>query len=112
MSNIFDAIVYESVVSFVEATKAKSDAYFGIHYTNLDPPTFEIKTGSKFHKIIRTSRSGVSRSVFAFVDKVTGDIFKPASWAAPAKHARGNVLNLDNGSSAVTPNGQGIFYLK
>ena len=27
-------------------------------------------------------------SVHAFVDKKTGQVFKPASWAAPAKHVR------------------------
>ena len=27
-------------------------------------------------------------SVHAFVDKQTGQVYKPASWAAPAKHVR------------------------
>ena len=27
-------------------------------------------------------------SVHAFVDRNTGEVFKPASWAAPAKHVR------------------------
>ena len=27
-------------------------------------------------------------SVHAFVDKKTGQVYKPASWAAPAKHVR------------------------
>lgn len=34
-----------------------------------------------------------SKSVHAFVDKATGDVFKPASWASPAKIARFNILN-------------------
>ena len=29
--------------------------------------------------------------IYCFVDKTNGDILKPASWKAPAKHARGNV---------------------
>lgn len=36
---------------------------------------------------------GSHRSAWAFVDKTTGEIFKPATWRAPAKHARGNINN-------------------
>ena len=44
--------------------------------------TFEIQTGRKYHKII------ADNSVHAFVDKNTGEVYKPASWRAPAKHVR------------------------
>ena len=56
---------------------------------------FKIKTGKKFYKIVQMNfdtfqdrneyREG---SVHAFVDKQTGQVYKPASWAAPAKHVR------------------------
>lgn len=36
-----------------------------------------------------------SRSAWAFIDKTNGDILKPASWSAPAKHARANIYNKD-----------------
>ena len=32
-----------------------------------------------------------SRSVHAFVDKKTGEVYKPASFKAPAKHVRFNL---------------------
>jgi len=32
-------------------------------------------------------------TVHAFVDKVTGEVYKPASWKAPAKHVRFNFCN-------------------
>ena len=35
---------------------------------------------------------GGGGSVYCFIDKLTGDIFKPAGWRAPAKGARGSVL--------------------
>ena len=44
--------------------------------------TFEFQTGRKYHKII------ADNSVHAFVDKNTGEVYKPASWRAPAKHVR------------------------
>lgn len=33
--------------------------------------------------------------IYAFVDKLTGDVLKPASTKGPAKHARGNVFNAN-----------------
>ena len=56
---------------------------------------FVIKTGRKYHKIISQEfdtfqdrneyRNG---SVHAFVDKNTGEVYKPASYNKPAKHVR------------------------
>ena len=56
---------------------------------------FKIKTGKKFYKIVQMEfdtfqnrneyREG---SVHAFVDKKTGQVYKPASWPAQAKHVR------------------------
>ena len=44
---------------------------------------FEIQTGRKYHKIV-SEGSGVH----AFVDKNTGQVYKPASYKAPAQHVR------------------------
>ena len=46
---------------------------------------FEIQTGRKYHKIIDHPEHG---GVHAFVDKNTGEVYKPASWKSPAKHVR------------------------
>ena len=56
---------------------------------------FKVKTGKKYYKIVQMEfdtfqdrneyRAG---SVHAFVDKQTGQVYKPASWQAPAKHVR------------------------
>ena len=40
---------------------------------------------NEFHKADMRRKHG---SVWAFVDKNTGDVYKPASFAAPAKHVR------------------------
>ncbi len=47
---------------------------------------FIVETGRKYHKIIQCDEN--SRSVHAFVDKNTGEVYKAASWKAPAKHVR------------------------
>ena len=59
---------------------------------------FVVKTGKRYYKIVqqefetweKSKYYGQYRdgSVHAFVDKQTGQVYKPASWAAPAKHVR------------------------
>lgn len=51
---------------------------------------FYPETGRKYHKIIMVANG--SRSVHAFVDKKTGSVLKSASWKAPAKGERYNLL--------------------
>ena len=60
----------------IEALKNGEDTY-----------KFIIESGRKYHKIIMVTESG-SRSVHAFVDKKTGQLYKSASFKAPAKGVR------------------------
>jgi len=46
---------------------------------------FVVETGRKYHKIVMVNNQ---RSVHAFVDKKTGEVYKPAGWKSPAKHVR------------------------
>ena len=52
-----------------------------------------IESGTKYHKIIQViddgpNRLGPSRSVHCFINRKTGEVYKPATWKAPAKHVR------------------------
>ena len=52
---------------------------------------FSITSGRKYHKVIQQDlRDGVYRDagVHAFVDKNTGEVYKPASWSKPASIVR------------------------
>ena len=52
---------------------------------------FYIEEGRKYHKIIMeipNENRDPSRSVHAFVDKKTGELYKAASFKAPAKGVR------------------------
>ena len=53
-----------------------------------------LRPGIKFDKIVnvRNKRAG---AVSFFVDRATGDIYKPASFRAPAKGVRGNIFKSD-----------------
>jgi hypothetical protein len=53
--------------------------------------TFTIDEGKKYLKVVMISHG--SRSVHAFVDKKTGEVYKSASWKAPAKGVRYNLMD-------------------
>ena len=76
---------------------------------------FTFKTGKKFHKVYFLEykekcdyynrpagyRQG---SVTAFIDKQTGEVYKPASWKAPAKHVRFDLRLIQDREVLFNPN--------
>lgn len=60
-------------------------------YYHPDVLKYEIVPGTKYNKVVM-HQSG-SQSVHAFIHKQTGTVYKPASWKAPAKHARYQLLD-------------------
>ena len=75
-----DAKVELWVLDLVDALEAN---YASRYPDSSCPVKFETKIGKKDIKIIQ-----VDGGVHAFVDKKTGEVYKPASWKAPAKHVR------------------------
>ena len=67
---------------------------------------FIVKTGKRYYKIVqqefqtwegsRNYGKYADGSVHCFVDKETGDVYKPASWSAPAKHIRFSFQNEED----------------
>ena len=72
---------------------------------------FVIKNGRKYYKIMQREfdtfqdrnewREG---SVHAFVDKNTGEVFKPASYNSPAKHVRYDLRIINDRAKLHDPN--------
>lgn len=54
--------------------------------------TYTYTVGKKYIRVVENGGSA-----FLFVDRTTGDVLKPASWKAPAKHARGNIFDQTKG---------------
>lgn len=52
--------------------------------------TFRLEIGKKYAKIVCETTS----SVHSFIDMTNGDILKAATYKAPAKHPRGNIINI------------------
>ena len=68
---------------------------FKTSHPNSDPYKFSIESGRKYHKIVMETESQ-SRSVHAFVDRKTGEVYKPASFKAPAKIVRFNLCIMSD----------------
>ena len=84
---------------FPENTKYYQDRVDEINNGTANLYKFVFKTGKKFHKVYfleyreaseyyGTKAGYKSGSVHCFIDKQTGEVYKPASWKAPAKHVR------------------------
>ena len=58
-----------------------------------DVDNFTYVKGKKYAKIIHTTSYSGQRSAHAFVDLNTGDVYKSASWKAPAKGVRYNLMD-------------------
>ena len=111
----------ETFDAALEGFRAAAEEILRAHFAANDftfaIPTIEIaKGGRKYAKLIagendpKTGEARPSRSVHSFVDKATGEIFKPASFKAPAKHARGSIYR-DNGRDSMTASAH-VKYLR
>lgn len=95
--------------------KALNEALFKMDSTSypsltVDGPyrTITAKPGRKYIKLV--SESSGSKSVFCFLD-FDGNIYKAASWSAPAKHVRGSLFD-DNYSIGKGLGMYGAAYIK
>ena len=82
--------------------------------TYFDRYTVVFKETTKYFKVLSIQWKGNEEgtgNLVAFINKRTGEIFKPASWVAPAKHARGNIMSEQNGMEAITDEGN-VIYLR
>lgn len=77
----------EKYVNEIREAQAKEWAEHKYDITKV--PEFGIEVGKKFAKITRTSWA--QKSVHCFVEIASGDIYKAATWKAPAKIVRGNI---------------------
>ena len=84
---------------FPENTKYYQERINEINNGTANLYKFDYKTGKKFHKVFFLEYQDANEyynrpagyragSVTAFIDKNTGEVYKPASWKAPAKHVR------------------------
>ena len=63
-------------------------------YPNGRNYSYALISGRKYHKVMQCV-DGQTESVHAFIDKKTGEVYKPASIKAPAKGVRFNLLIIE-----------------
>lgn len=90
-----------SLASWLAGAQDIINKHFATNYPRLQVPTLKLERGKRYVKVVRCldDQEGrpIERSAHAFVDTTNGDVLKPASWKAPAKHARGNIYDQHNG---------------
>lgn len=75
---------------------------------------FDVIEGRKYYKVVQKHQlhDGYygGESVHAFVEKNTLDVYKPASWKAPAKHVRYNLTrDIDTLRQSADPFGSYLY---
>ena len=100
---------------FPENTKYYQERVDEIENGTANLYKFDYKTGKKFHKVFfleyqdandyyGTKAGYKAGSVTAFIDKQTGEVYKPASWKAPAKHVRFDLRLIQDREFLFNPN--------
>ena len=100
---------------FPENTKYYQDRVDEINNGTANLYKFVYKTGKKFHKVYflqyqdaneyYNRKAGYTAgSVHCFIDKKTGEVYKAASWKAPAKHVRFDLRLIQDREFLFNPN--------
>jgi hypothetical protein len=84
------------VKKFIDEVNTEIERYYNQSLTNLKPELLTVDVGRKFIRLWKGT------SCWGFISRVDdvlknapikkGDLLKPATWKAPAKHARGNIM--------------------
>ncbi len=107
-------LVSKRLLGFSDLLQTVTDSYYKSQYSSLKPPTIEIKEGSKYYQVWKRDADYVShqaRSIHAFINKINGDIYLPATWRAPAKIVSGNIFDK-NYSIGKSVGMYGVVYIK
>ena len=68
--------------------------HYETKFPTLDIPELKLYVGGKYYKVAKRGDGPNNESVWFFVDKEEGNIWKPAGWKAPTKNfPRGNILS-------------------
>jgi hypothetical protein len=92
-------------VNWLNACNTLLKDYMATNYPNNPKEHLEAVQGGRYIKVVRCNESGQKGAAWAFIDRSNGDVLKPASWAAPAKHARGNIFDEQKGMGQIGPYG-------
>lgn len=85
-----NTVVDNVIAHYVENLNIKSSA------GKMADKVFTITNGRKYAKVVSTYSDGNNSSVFCFIDRKTGDVYKAATWKSPAKHVRYTITDEES----------------
>tara|TARA_B100000427_G_C15409765_1_gene551472 strand:+ start:566 stop:919 length:354 start_codon:yes stop_codon:yes gene_type:complete len=92
-------------------TQSLEENYSKRYSNSSDPVKFDIEKGRKYLKVKQ-----VDGGVHSFVDRKTGEVYKPASWRGPAKYVRFDLRVINDRQKLHDPNftdwAGGYLYLR
>jgi hypothetical protein len=94
--------VRRAIDALVEFFNEAQVLYTTKHFPNLNPDKYWVHGGRKYISIVNSSApesymSDTNWTIHCFIDSVTGDVYKPATWRKPALNgARFNILDEDS----------------
>jgi hypothetical protein len=89
------------IEGFIKQCDDMIKEYYELKLPTLDVPKLKLYVGGKYYKVAKRGDGPNNESVWFFVDKEEGNIWKPAGWKAPAKNfPRGNILS-DNAKDVI-----------
>ena len=81
----------KAMTTFLDVVTKNTNSHYKNNLPSLTPPTYTKGGGSKYDKI------NADTAIYCFVEKTTGNIYKPASWRAPftkgKNPVRGSIYN-------------------
>jgi hypothetical protein len=83
---------------FTGVAKITND-YMAKQYPTLPKKEFSYTVGKRYIRVVSEG------SAHSFVDLTDGSVLKPAGFKTPAKHARGNIFDENNGLGSMGPYG-------
>tara|TARA_Y100001963_G_scaffold121923_1_gene170895 strand:- start:52 stop:369 length:318 start_codon:yes stop_codon:yes gene_type:complete len=100
----------EALNNFVETIRVNSLEYYkktGLTHLVDNPEVIKVNKGRRFDKVVRGT------SVYCFVEKETGFIFKAATWRAPQlktkNPVRGSIYEIDTYEGKAGPYGSWLY---
>ena len=94
-------------VNWLNACNTLLTEYMAKLYPNNPKEHLEAVQGSRYIKVCKQRENETTSrgAAWAFIDRTNGDVLKPASWAAPARHARGNIFDEHKGMAHISAYG-------
>ena len=75
----------KAMMNFLNVVTKNTNLHFKDNLPSLTPPIYTNNSGRKYDKI------NAGNAIYCFVEKATGNVYKPAGWRAPYTKGRNQI---------------------